>query len=246
MTLDGLESAVKDAAPKKSKVNVVRYADDFIVTGDTKAVLQEHVIPAIREFLRERGLNLSGEKTKITRIEDGFDFLGQHLRKFGDKLIITPSKSAVRSVVDKTRRIMKACLGLKASVMVRLLNSSLRGWANYHRHVCSKDTLSHVDNCVHRNLWKWMKKRHFGKGKRWLYEKYFRAVGSRNWIFSASDKTGGGESRIIDLLYASTTTIVRHIKIKARANPYDRGWDGYFDARIARRLCGPVPVRSSW
>jgi len=246
MTLDGLEAAVKNAVPKTSKVNVIRYADDFIVTGDTKAVLQEHVIPAIREFLKERGLNLSGEKTKITRIEDGFDFLGQHLRKFGDKLIITPSKSAVRSVVDRIRRIMKACLGLKTWAMVQQLNSSIRGWVNYHRHVCSKDTFSHVDNCVYKDLWNWMKRRHSDKGKRWLYDKYFRALGSRNWVFFASEKNGGGESRSLDLLVASTTKIVRHIQIKARANPYDRDWDGYFDARIARRRCSPVPVRLSW
>jgi RNA-directed DNA polymerase len=246
MTLDGLEAAIKSAVPKNSKVNVIRYADDFIVTGDTKAVLQEHVMPAIREFLKERGLNLSGEKTKITRIEDGFDFLGQHLRKFGDKLIITPSKSAVRSLVDKIRRIMQACLGLKTSVMVQRLNSSIRGWANYHRHVCSKDTFSHVDKCIHENLRNWMKRRHPGKGKRWLKARYFRAVGSRNWIFFASGKTGGGESRITDLLFVGATRIVRHIKIKARANPYDRAWDGYFDARIAGRRCSPVPVRSLW
>jgi len=91
-----------------------------------------------------------------------------------------------------------------------------------------------------------MKRRHSDKGKRWLYDKYFRALGSRNWVFFASEKNGGGESRSLDLLVASTTKIVRHIQIKARANPYDRDWDGYFDARIARRRCSPVPVRLSW
>ena len=246
MTLDGLESAVKNAVARTDKVNVIRYADDFIVTGDTKAVLQKHVIPAIREFLTKRGLNLSGEKTKITRIEDGFDFLGQHLRKYGEKLIITPSKSAVRSVVDKTRRIMKACLGLQTSVMAHQLNSSIRGWVNYHRHVCSKDTFSYVDNCIYRNLWNWMRHRHSGKTIRWLRENYFRSVGYRNWIFFASEKTGDGKSRITDLLCAGTTKIVRHIQIKATANPYDKAWDGYFDARIARKRCGPVPVRVPW
>ena len=76
--------------------------------------------------------------------------------------------------------------------------------------------------------------------------KYFRAVEFRNWIFFASDKTEKGETRITDLLFASMTKIVRHIQIRAKANPYD--WDGqrYFSMRIARKLCSPVPVRVHW
>jgi len=83
MTLDGLESAIKNAVPKGAKVHVIRYADDFIVTGKSKEILQGKVKPAILNFLSQRGLNLSGEKTRIARIGDGFDFLGQHLRKYG-------------------------------------------------------------------------------------------------------------------------------------------------------------------
>jgi RNA-directed DNA polymerase len=242
MTLDGLESAVKEATSKKSKVNVIRYADDFIVTADTKEVLQEQVIPAIRGFLKGRGLNLSREKTKITRIEDGFDFLGQHLRKHGDKLIITPSKSSVRSMINKARKIMKTSLGRKTSEMIQELNAAIRGWANYHQHVCSKATFSYIDDCIHKNLWNWARRRHKGKGKRWIWKRYFRTVGSRNWVFSASDKTGDGESRITDLLFANMTKIVRHVKVRAEANPYDKNWQHYFSVRIARRLCRPVPV----
>ena len=81
MTLDGLEAAIRNAVPKNAKVNMIRYADDFIVTGKSEKILQEKVKPVIRAFLSQRGLNLSGEKTRITRIENGFDFLGQHLRK---------------------------------------------------------------------------------------------------------------------------------------------------------------------
>jgi RNA-directed DNA polymerase len=242
VTLDGLESAVKKAASKNSKVNVIRYADDFIVTADTKEVLQQQVIPATRSFLKERGLNLSGEKTKITRIEDGFDFLGQHLRKYGDKLIITPSKSSVRSMINKARRIMKAGLGRKTSEMIQELNSAIRGWANYHRYVCSKSTFSYIDNCIHTNLWNWVRRRHKGKGKRWIWRRYFRTVGTRSWVFFASDKTGSGRSRITDLLFANMTKIFRHVKIRAEANPYDKDWRHYFSMRIARRVREPVFV----
>jgi RNA-directed DNA polymerase len=246
MTLDGLESAVKNAVARTNKVNVIRFADDFVVTGDTEAVLEQQVIPAINGFLNERGLNLSREKTKITRIEDGFDFLGQHLRKFGGKLIIAPSKSSVKSLINKVRRIMKASLGLKTSAMIRQLNTVIRGWTNYHRHVCSKATFSHIDNCIHKNLWNWAKRRHPGKGKRWIYENYFRTIEFRNWIFSASDKTERGETRITDLLFASATKIVRHVQIRAKANPYDRDWQGYFAARTAKRPGRAVPVGANW
>ena len=107
MTLDGLEWDVKNAVPKGAKVHVIRYADDFIVTGESKEILQDKVRPAIRRFLSQRGLNLSGEKTRITRIEDGFDFLGQHLRKYGEKFIVTPSKNSVKGIVTNWGQILR-------------------------------------------------------------------------------------------------------------------------------------------
>jgi RNA-directed DNA polymerase len=152
MTLDGLETAVKNAVAKNAKVHVIRYADDFIVTAESKQILQQKVKPAIYRFLSQRGLNLSGEKTRITRIEDGFDFLGQQLRKYGDKFIATPSKSSVKGIVLKTRKIIKSHLGSKTAEMLRVLNPVIRGWANYHRHACSKKTFNYVDYCIFKNL----------------------------------------------------------------------------------------------
>jgi RNA-directed DNA polymerase len=240
MTLDGLESAVKEAVSAKAKVNLIRYADDFLVTAESEEILKEQVIPAIHGFLAERGLNLSGEKTKITRIEDGFDFLGQHLRKYGDKLIITPSKSSVRSMINKARKGMKANLGQATSKMIEELNSAIRGWANYHRHACSKATFSHVDSCIYKNLWRWARRRHKGKGKRWIRKRYFRTVGSRNWSFFATGRSKKGESRAVDLLLAGTTKIVRHVKTRAEANPYARDWQEYFSWRLSRRYSEAV------
>jgi RNA-directed DNA polymerase len=231
MTLDGLESAIKTAVPRTAKVNVIRYADDFIVTGVSKQILQEKVIPAIHDFLRVRGLNLSGEKTRITRIEDGFDFLGQHLRKHGDKLIITPSKNAIKGVVTKTRTIIKAHLGQTTWEMIKRLNPVIRGWANYHHHVCSKKTFAYVDSCIFKNLWNWARKRHRNKGAYWLRKHYFRTIGSRHWSFFATQKTDNGKARYIDLLPASTIKIVRYVKISGSANPYDKDWQGYFCRR---------------
>jgi RNA-directed DNA polymerase len=242
MTLDGLESAVKEAVCRKAKVNVIRYADDFLVTAESEEILKESVIPAIHDFLAERGLNLSGKKTKITRIEDGFDFLGQHLRKYGDKFIITPSKSSVRSMINKARKVMKANLGQTTSKMIEELNSAIRGWANYHRHACSKATFAHVDNCIYKNLWRWARRRHKGKGRRWIRKRYFRTIGSRNWSFFATGGSKKGESRAVDLLLASTTKIVRHVKIRAEANSYGGEWQEYLTWRISRKYFEFAPA----
>ena len=89
---------------KPFKIHVVRYADDFIITGATKAVLQHQVRPAIEAFLKERGLELSDEKTQITHISQGFDFLGQNVRKYAGKLLITPARKSVKALLDKVRK----------------------------------------------------------------------------------------------------------------------------------------------
>ena len=106
LTLDGLERLLKERF-KQRKVNFVRYADDFIVTGDTEELLRDEVKPVIETFLADRGLELSKEKTRIVRIEEGFDFLGQHVRKYNGKLIIKPAKKAVKSVLAKTGMMLR-------------------------------------------------------------------------------------------------------------------------------------------
>ena len=111
MTLDGLEEVVKKSCPSRRKVNFIRYADDFIVTADSRELLENNIIPAINSFLKTRGLKLSEEKTRIVRIEQGFDFLGQHLQKFRNKLITTPSKENSKSFLDKVRSVIKKCYG---------------------------------------------------------------------------------------------------------------------------------------
>jgi RNA-directed DNA polymerase len=242
MTLDGLESAIKMRVSETAKVHVIRYADDFIVTGDSKEILQEKVIPAIQDFLQERGLNLSAEKTKITRIEDGFDFLGQNLRKYGDKLIITPAKCSVKAIIAKTTEIIKANLGQPTWKMIQELNSAIRGWANYHRHVCSKRTFAYVDCCIFNNLWRWLRQRHPNKRVQWIRKRYFRTAGSRNWVFFARYSTETGDSRCLDLLGANTIKIVRHVKIRSEANPYDKDWKQYFTRRQASKYTPPALV----
>src|SRR5437879_6963243 len=143
MTLDGLERMLMQHFPKVKTaggalLNSVRYADDSLVTGRTKELLEQEVKPRIEEFLRERGLQLSAEKTLVTHIEDGFDFLGQNVRKYQTgkrhKLLITQSKKNVKAFLEKIRAIVKANKALSAGKLIEKLNQMLRGWANYPRH----------------------------------------------------------------------------------------------------------------
>jgi len=173
-------------------MNMVRYADDFIITGNSKEWLEQEVKPAVVEFLAERGLVLSLEKTKITNIADGFDFLGWNLRKYNGKLLIKPSKASVKGHLDKIREVIKANKTAKQANLIRLLNPILRGWANYHSHVVAKKTFVRVDTNVWSMLWRWAVRRHPKKGAHWVKQRYFKTRGTRHWAFSATEKKEAG------------------------------------------------------
>ena len=150
MTLDGLEQLIQDKYHRnskgtienhhraKTKVNLVRYADDFILTANTKE-LAEELKDLVSQFLKIRGLTLSEEKTLITHIDDGFDFLGWTFRKFKGKLIVKPSKSSIKALIHKCALIiLKQGKAISQVDLTRRLNSVIRGWTNYHRHVVKK------------------------------------------------------------------------------------------------------------
>ncbi|MCZ4141746.1 group II intron reverse transcriptase/maturase, partial [Escherichia coli] len=161
-------------------VNYVRYADDFIVTGRSKELLEQEVMPIIKDFMQERGLTLSPEKTKITHIDDGFDFLGQNVRKYNGKLLIKPSKANVATFLEKVRSAVKGNKALDQPRLIRMLNPMIRGWANYHQHVVSKATFARVDHEIWRVLWQWAVRRHPQKSSVWIKQRYFHSVGTRN------------------------------------------------------------------
>ena len=238
MTLRGLEEAVKKAAPSSGKINVVIYADDFIVTGTSKEVLEQSVKPTIAAFLKVRGLELSEEKTKITHIEEGFDFLGQSVRKYKGKLLIKPSKRSTKGFLKNVREIVKSNKTTKTEVLIQLLNPKIRGWANYHRHIVAKVTFSYVDHQIFRALWQWAKRRHPNKGRRWIKKRYFRGQDLRHWIFFAPTKDGRGRHNNLDLVSAADTPIRRHVKIRGAVHPFDPTYLDYFRRREKNRITG--------
>lgn len=240
MTLDGLEAMLAKKFPNARqrglKMNMVRYADDFIVTGHSKEWLENDVRPALVEFLAERGLALSPEKTKITHIRDGFDFLGWNIRKYNGKLLMKPSNANVKVHLGKIREIIRANKTAKQANMIGLLNPVLRGWANYHSHVVAKETFARNDHRIWSMLWRWAVRRHPNKGTRWVKEKYFKSKGLRNWVFTATEHQENGTKRELTLLRESDTPIHRHIKIQANANPHDPQWVQYFESRWGKNM----------
>jgi len=234
-TLDGMERMLKakykgsyiDGRLYYPKVNCVRYADDFIVTADKRETLEE-IKRMLIGFLGERGLTLSEEKTRITHISEGFDFLGFNVRKYNGTLLIKPSSKSQKRFTEKLHEVV---LGKNKTVaqqkLIEDLNPVLRGWGNYYSGVVSKTTFSKIDHILTYQLKRWSYRRHTNKSRRWIKDKYFIKVGNRDWIFGFRDKDCEKET-IFALRRLADIPIRRHVKVKCEANPYDPTWDAYF------------------
>ena len=238
--LDGMEQAVKAVTGKGDKANFVRYADDFVETGATRELLEQKAKPALTVFLAERGLALSEQKTVITHIQEGFDFLGHTVRKYGDKLLITPAKSKVQAMRQKIRLKFKSALGRPAEGLLRQLNPLLRGWANYYRNGAAKRTFSKLDRYVLWKLWRWIHRRHPNKSSRWKKQRYFSAAGP-DGPFSVPVQLRNGDTRVLQIYKLASTRIERHIKVRGTANPFDPAYTEYFK----RRRCFAWRVRQT-
>jgi RNA-directed DNA polymerase len=223
ITLDGIEKLLADKYHKKTKsgkqnshraanykVNFSRYADDFIVTAKTEEIAKE-AKELIKDFLMDRGLELSDEKTLITHIDTGFDFLGWNFRKYKGKLLVKPSKKSIEKVTEKISDIIKTGKAWKQEHLIDALNPVIIGWTNYHQSAVSSETFHKMDYRIWNMLWHWAKRRHPEKSKHWIARKYWHRVGKRNWVFSDEKKT---------LRFLSDTKIIRHSRLKLDMNPY--------------------------
>lgn len=234
LALDGLEKIVQGIGKENGeKIHFVRYADDFICTANSKEILETKVQPVIIAFLNERGLELSLEKTKITHISEGFDFLGFNIRKYGEKLLIKPSVTSVKKFSESLRETIKKLGNTSTVVLIAKLNSKIRGWANYYRSCVAKEIFSDIDKVIFDSIWNMLKRKHANKSASWIRDKYFTKIGLRNWCFFCKVKTDKGR-KCYTLIQASSTKIRRHIKIKAEATPYDEDFTDYFITRENR------------
>jgi len=229
MTLDGMEAIVTQTANKAGcKTHFVRYADDFVIISNDKDRLTSEIKPAIEKFLEARGLQLSQEKTLITHINQGFDFLGKNIRKYNGKLIVKPSKDSIKSVTSKVKEVINT-IGGHCSVyqLKAILNPRLRGWGNYHRFGSSSKCFNNIDHRVFHMLYAWALRRHRNKGKRWVYKRYFEP---NHGFFNQWDcsKRRKQNPKLVKL---SSLGIKRYIKVRKHANPFDSDWENYFSNR---------------
>ncbi|WP_129972842.1 MULTISPECIES: group II intron reverse transcriptase/maturase [unclassified Pseudomonas] len=225
MVLDGLESQLKQhlgvTKAKKLKINVVRYADDFVITGNSKEMLESEIRPWVEQFLAVRGLQLSLEKTRVVHIDEGFDFLGWNFRKYEGKLLIKPSKKNVKAFYRKVKDVISTNKTAKQEDLIQRLNPILRGWAMYHQPVVAKKAFSRMDNSVFHALWRWAKRRHPNKSLEWVRRGYFQPHEGRSWVFATTAMRTDGTKAIAPLYSIASTAIERHRKVSGEYNPFD-------------------------
>jgi RNA-directed DNA polymerase len=254
VTLNGLETELMvhlgatlgKTKARKLKVNVVRYADDFVITGDSKELLENEVRPWVETFLAARGLRLSEEKTRITHIDEGFDFLGWNFRKYSGTLLIKPSRKNVQTFYRKVAETISGNKTVKQEDLIRLLNPMLRGWALYHRPVTAKKAYSRMEYLIFGRLWRWSKRRHPQKNTDWVNAKYFHAIGGRQRVFACPRARKDGITGLFELYNMSGTVIKRHRKISGDYNPFDPTWEAYGEQLRQERMWESMRYRKQW
>lgn len=245
MTLDGMQGLLAKAFPRKvvngkevnHKVRLVRYADDFIITGDSEEVLRDTVKPLLVTFLRERGLALSEEKTVVTNVKEGFDFLGFNVRKYGDTLLTKPSKDRVKKFKTKVKEVIKRNMSATQKDLIFTLNPILKGWANYYQFCAASETFRKVDSDIFYKLWRWCLRRHHNKGVKWVKAHYFHTVNNRNWDFSCEVTNKSRKSNFMfSLVRLFDTKIKKYPQLKGAYNPYDPEWYDYTEQRDTEKM----------
>jgi RNA-directed DNA polymerase len=215
----------------KGNYRVVRYADDFVIFANSKEDIE--AIPEIlNSYLEKRGLELAPDKTRITHILDGFDFLGFNFRRYrtsnGFKHLCKPSKDSIRQFKSKVSEICKQFNGHNVDSLIKRLNSLIRGTANYWKPHVAKDIFSAMDSYIWRKTYKFVRRLHSVKPWNWIKKRYYPFYDDGkhygNWIL-----TGPKESNT--LIKMVWTPIRRHAMIQYNHSPYDKSKSEYFDKR---------------
>jgi RNA-directed DNA polymerase len=209
---------------------LVRYADDFVVccfTQQQAAGVRER----LTGWLAGRGLALNEDKTRIVHLTEGFDFLGWTFRRYpSGKLLIKPSRAAVRRHRQRLAAEMRRLRGSNARAVIATLSPIIRGWTTYHRAVVSSSTFNALANYMWKLTWKWARYSHPNKAGRWVAARYFGKFNpSRNdrWVFG--DRETGAYLR-----KHTWTKIRRHVTVAGLACPDDPGLAGYWRYRRNR------------
>jgi RNA-directed DNA polymerase len=252
IALHGLEEKVMELARgrrDKEKLTVVRYADDFVVMHDNRSMI-EKAKGVVEEWLRGIGLELKAEKTRISHTLEGenagFDFLGFNIRQYkvgkyrsgrnphgktlGFKTLIKPSEKSIRKHKERLSQIVRSHKAAPPAALIVKLNRLIRGWCNYFRTVVSKETFGSMDKHLWELLWHWARRRHPNKSGNWVMRKYWTPTKERQWNFIGRSKN----REDIELIRHSTTEIIRHVKVKGTASPFN-GDTVYWSTRLRKR-----------
>jgi len=226
--LHGLENFIKST---NKRLGVVRYADDFIITARDRQSLETAQIQ-IQAWMKSRGLELSTEKTVITSMRDGFNFLGYNLRHYTqqDKLLIKPAKTKVLAFCKRLGQEIRMLNGATQEVVIKKLNPILRGFANYYRGVVCKETFGYINYRVWKYLWQWCKRRHPNKSLRWIQSQYYKTIGKNSWTFASKSERRGKET-VLTLFNIASTPVQRHIKVAGTNSPDNPSQKEYWDKR---------------
>lgn len=213
---------------------LVRYADDLVALCDSREQA-ESVKERLAPWLASRGVAFNEDKTRIVHLDEGLDFLGFNVRRYGQKLLIKPSPEAVRRVRKRLSAEMAALRGANVAAVLRKINPIVRGWAAFYRGVVSTETFHKLDRHLWRLTYKWAAFRHCGKSKRWVVTRYFgqfHPTRRDRWVFG--DRDSGAY-----LLRFGWTKIIRHDLVKGTSSPDDPTLAEYWAGR--RRKAGPEP-----
>jgi RNA-directed DNA polymerase len=246
--LDGLEKALSVC----SGVFLVPYADDFVITAFALLLFKskrdnqkqlEKAKKLVTDFLGTRGLNINEDKTSISTVEQGFDFLGFHFREYPDKgrreslkkgiFLVKPSKKNVTNICRKISDIIKKYPNAEAGTLIKHLNPMLRGWAEHYRTVSSRAAFRKVSEHTFRSLLRWAYRKHGRVKRRVTLRKYFKTVNTKNstknWVFSGHDE----RKQPITLFQVGNTTFKKHkmIALKQPKNPFLLEDATYFSRR---------------
>ncbi len=165
------------------------------------------------------------------------------------KVLIKPSKRSVKTFLAKIQETIDDSGSQTAGEMIRRLNQQIKGWTMYHRYAASKRTFTYVDHRIFRMLWRWCRRRHPKKSRKWIKKKYFQRDGHRHWVFTGMIRDQKGQGWPIQLMEAAEVKIIRYVKIRSAANPYDPEWELYLEAAVGleltQTLAGRRPDRVS-
>lgn len=244
IALHGMENRITQAFPKRnvykrgqyagisSAAHLIRYADDFVIIHEDITVVSR-CKEIISEWLKDMGLELKPSKTRLTHTldkyddeEPGFNFLGFNIRQFkvgkynskqGFKTIITPSKEKQRMHYERIASTINDHKAAPQMALIKNLNPIIKGWSNYYSAVVSKEAYSYLDYLMYSKLEAWTKRRHPNKSGKWVAKKYWQTIGGNRWEFATKQEG----NNLMRLQQHDETPIIRHVKVKGEASPYD-------------------------